>query len=207
MIRVLPGEPIPPEAAEVLLAAGVHRGGLEIGRSLLLRGEPGAVLDAEGRGRALIVQVDDARVRVEGLTLRGGHAEAGADLYVNGWSEVELVDCRLEEGDARAGGGAGAWIAAGTVAFLRCAFAGHRARWGSDLVATGASEVRAEACRFAGDVAAREGALLSLSACRVEGRLDLRGTTTRAPQVHLQSTEVALLVNDPERPAELSIER
>jgi hypothetical protein len=204
--RVLPGETIPADADEVVLAPGVHHGSLEIERSLVLRGEPGAILDGGARGWTVLIQADEATVRIEGLTLRNGHAEVGANLYVNGWSEVELVDCRFEDGRALGAGGAGAWIAAGQVRFRDCSFSGNLARWGSDLVATGAAEVSAERTRFAGDVAAREGAQLTLSHCRVEGRLDLRGTTTRAPEVSLLSTEVAVLVNDPELPATLGIQ-
>lgn len=206
MKRVLPGEPIPTDADEVVLAPGVHHGSLEIERSLVLRGEPGAILDGGARGWTVLIQADEATVRIEGVTVRNGHAEVGANLYVNGWSEVELVDCRFEDGRAPGGGGAGAWIAAGQVRFRDCSFSGNQARWGSDLVATGAAEVRVEGTRFAGDVAAREGALLTLSHCRVEGRLDLRGTTTRAPEVSLRATEVASLVNDPDLPGTLTIQ-
>lgn len=205
MIRVLPGEPFPADADEVVLAPGVHPGPLEIERSLLLRGEPGAVLDGGARGWTVLLQTDELKVRIEGVTVRNGHAEVGANLYVNGWSEVELVSCRFEGGRARTAGGAGAWIAAGQVSFRDCSFADNQGRWGGDLVASGAAEVSAVRCRFEGDVAAREGALLSMSACRVDGRLDLRGTTTRAPEVHLETTVVGELCNDPDLPASLSI--
>ncbi|WP_445156518.1 nitrous oxide reductase family maturation protein NosD [Halomonas sp. E14] len=73
--------------SELILAEGTHTGGILIDKSLTLRGEPGAILDAEGHGD--VIRVTAADVRIEGLTLRnsgfnltdmnaGVHAERGA---------------------------------------------------------------------------------------------------------------------------------
>ncbi|AMD00744.1 Periplasmic copper-binding protein (NosD) [Halomonas chromatireducens] len=54
--------------SELTLAEGIHIGGILIDKPLTLRGEPGAVLDGEGRGDVIRVMAPD--VRIEGLTLR-----------------------------------------------------------------------------------------------------------------------------------------
>ncbi|WP_240609925.1 nitrous oxide reductase family maturation protein NosD [Billgrantia endophytica] len=73
--------------SELLLGEGVHRGNIIIDKPLTLRGDPGAILDAEGHGD--VIRVTAADVRIEGLTLRnsgynltdmnaGIHGERGA---------------------------------------------------------------------------------------------------------------------------------
>lgn len=52
----------------LLLGAGTHRGPLRITRTLVLRGERGAVVDGGGRGTVL--EIGAAGTRVEGLTVR-----------------------------------------------------------------------------------------------------------------------------------------
>ena len=54
--------------AVLVLGPGVHAGGVVIDRPLTLKGLPGAVIDAGGKGD--IVRVKAADVRIEGLTLR-----------------------------------------------------------------------------------------------------------------------------------------
>ncbi|MCG6656846.1 nitrous oxide reductase family maturation protein NosD [Halomonas campisalis] len=76
-----------PAGSELLLSEGVHSGGILIDKPLTLRGEPGAILDAQGEGDVIRVTAPD--VRIEGLTLRNSgfnltdmnaavHAERGA---------------------------------------------------------------------------------------------------------------------------------
>lgn len=75
-LRVLPGgAPVMLATAAagdtVTLAAGVHRGPLELRTRIVLRGEPGAVLDGGGQGSVLLVGapgavVEDLEVRASG---------------------------------------------------------------------------------------------------------------------------------------------
>src|SRR5262245_31814432 len=60
--RALPGD-------TVVLAAGVHRGPLRIARPIVLRGEPGGVV--EGGGRGTVIEVGASGVRIERLEVRG----------------------------------------------------------------------------------------------------------------------------------------
>lgn len=64
--RAAPGD-------ELLLAAGSHAGPLTLDRPLVLRGEPGAVLDGGGEGSVVIVTAPDVTVR--GLTIRGSGSD------------------------------------------------------------------------------------------------------------------------------------
>ncbi|MEE3624415.1 nitrous oxide reductase family maturation protein NosD [Nitrospirillum sp. BR 11752] len=60
------------------LAPGIHRGGITIGKPLILEGAPGhvAIIDAGGAGSALTVTAPDVTVR--GLTLQGSGPEQHA---------------------------------------------------------------------------------------------------------------------------------
>lgn len=211
MVHVAAGAPLAEAVARgglVVLGPGVHEGTLELHTGVTLRGEPGAVLDGGGRGPVLLVDDDDLVVRVEGLVLRNGHAESGAAVHVSGRSDVTLARCELRDGRAPLGGGAGAWATRGRLVVEDCVFAGNRAKYGGDLVASGVAEVEVRGGRFAGDVAAREGARLSLDGAVVDGRLDLRGTTTRAPVVKVRGGGYAKGIhNDEALPAALEVER
>ncbi|MCH8506200.1 MAG: nitrous oxide reductase family maturation protein NosD [Ectothiorhodospiraceae bacterium] len=76
------------EGDVLLLAPGVYQGGVVIDRPLTLRGEPGAIIDAGGKGD--VVRVEARNVRIQGLVLRnsgfnltamnaGVHGARGAD--------------------------------------------------------------------------------------------------------------------------------
>ncbi len=75
-LRVAPGQPLQalldraPTGMVVRLAAGVHRGPVVIARPLTLLGEPGAVLEGDGKGAVIRVRAPD--VRIAGLVIRGG---------------------------------------------------------------------------------------------------------------------------------------
>ncbi len=79
-IRIAPGEPLQaaldraPPRSTVRLAPGVHRGPVVVARPLALVGEPGAVIEGDGRGSVVRVRAPD--VRIAGLVIRGG----GSDL-------------------------------------------------------------------------------------------------------------------------------
>jgi nitrous oxidase accessory protein NosD len=193
----------------VVLAAGVHAGPLVFGASVTLQGEPGAVIDADGRGPCLLVGSDDLTVRIEGVELRAGHAEAGGGLTVLAYSDVTLVGCTLRGNTARGSGGTGlgggVYAVRGNVLLDTCTFERNVARTGSDLVASGLAEVRVRGGSFSGDLAAREGATLLLEDARIAGSVHARGTTTRAPTVRLRGCTVrGGVVNDPSLPAVVS---
>lgn len=214
-LHVKAGEPLARAVAAggtIVLGPGVHEGPLVIGASVVLTGEPGAIIDGGGRGPVVLIGADDVAVVLEGLELRGGHAEAGGGVAVVGYADVTLRGCTVRHNRARgrasgpsSGLGGGVYAARGAVRLEGCTFSDNAAGAGSDVCATGVAEVRVRQGSFAGDLAAREGATLLIEDARVLGRVDARGTTTRAPTVRLRGADVrGSVVNDPSLPAVLT---
>ncbi len=203
-VRIEPGDfppALPADAAELVFAPGLHRGPLVFTRSVRVRGEEGAVIDAAGFGAVVQVHEDDLEVSLENLTLRGGHADAGGGVRLGGYSTVRLSRCTVEDCRAPSNTGGGAWAFRGTLILEDCTFRGNVARAGSDLVATGTARVEIRGGGYAGDLAAREGATLVIEDAQVDGTLDVRGTTTRAPTVRIVGAAPAGGVrNDPVLP-------
>ncbi|MDP2306788.1 MAG: hypothetical protein Q8P18_12260 [Pseudomonadota bacterium] len=212
--RVEAGQPLAEALAAggiVCLGPGVHAGPLAPTVSVTLRGEAGAVLDAKGGGSVVAVDGDDLVVRIEALTLRGGSAEAGGGVSLTAYSEVVLANCIVEDNTARAlgggkGGGGGVYANRGTLRVEGGTFRRNHASIGSDLFVTGVAEVFVTGGHLGGDVAAREGAKVSMEGVKVDGVLDVRGTTTRAPTVTLEGGHLRGGVkNDPALPAQVEI--
>lgn len=192
-VHIKPGDDLAGQLAAggvLVLAAGVHVGPLWIERSVTLRGEPGAVLDAQFHGSVVRVEADDLEVRLEGLTLRGGVAEVGGGVLLNGYSSLILDDCTIEGNAAPKNGGGGIYAARGTLTVSGCRFQHNSGRCGGDVLLTGVVEAVFEGSQLDGDLAVREGAKLVLRDCDVGGVLDLRGTSTRAPAVELDGAQV-----------------
>ncbi|MDP2311748.1 MAG: hypothetical protein Q8P41_02505 [Pseudomonadota bacterium] len=213
--RIEAGQPLAEALAAggvVCLGPGVHAGPLVVSASVTLRGEAGAVLDAKGGGSVVAVSDDDLVVRIEALTLRGGSGEAGGGVSLTGYSEIVLVGCTVEGNRAKArgggtgGGGGGAYASRGTLRVEASTFRDNRAAVGSDLFVTGVAELTVSGGHLGGDVAAREGAQVALDGVAVDGALDARGTTTRAPTVSVKGGRVRGGVkNDPALPAQVEI--
>lgn len=191
-LRLSAGDPIPttPAPGAVLcLGPGVHPGRLYVEHDLTVLAEPGAVLDAGGRGTALHVAADDVTVLVKGLTLRGGRADAGGGVLLEGRSDLTLEACRVEDNQADALSGGGL--------VLR----GQLTLRGSDmgpsdaLMITNVGSLRSEHGVMEGDLSVREGARVTLLGGAVRGQLSVRGTTTRKPTVTLHGAQVSTLDN------------
>lgn len=208
-VRVEAGAPLAEAIANggvVCLSSGVHRGPLVLTRSLTIRGDEGAVLDSGGAGTVVSVADDDLVVRIEGVTLRGGHAEAGGGLALTGYSDVVIAKCTFSGNRVPVGGGGGVFASRGTLLVKDSAFVGNVGRIASDLLATGVAEVRVEGGEFQGDIGAREGARLSVDGASIGGQLDLRGTTSRAPVVSVTRSRIRGGVhNDADLPASLTV--
>ncbi len=203
-----------PEEVEALLAEGpdtlvfapgVHVNSLVVPRSVRLLGEAGAIVDAGGAGPLISVTDDDLDVVVENLTLRGGHSDGGGGVRLTGFSTLTLKHCTVTRCSAPTNQGGGALALRGTLTLEDCTFTGNLARAGSDLVATGISEVHVHAGTYDGDLIAREGATLRVRDARVAGKIHVRGTTTRAPTVRLDGvTALGGVENDAVLPGVLS---
>jgi nitrous oxidase accessory protein NosD len=214
--RIEAGQPLAAALAAggvICLGPGVHAGPVVVTRSLTLRGEAGAVLDAHGGGSVVRVEVDDVVVRIESLTLRGGASDSGGGVSLTGYSEIVVAGCTLEGNRARAlrdagggGGGGGAYANRGTLRVEDSTFRGNRGYAGSDLYLTGVADVTVRGGHLSGDVSVREGATVVLDGVSVTGVLEARGTTTRAPVVRVRGGKLAGGVqNDPTLPATVEI--
>lgn len=185
--------------AVVCLAPGVHPGALFIGEpgTYEIRGEPGAIVDAGGKGAALRVSTDDATVHVVGVEFRGGHAELGGGARVDGYATVVLEDCAFAGSRGAQGGVAGLGVSAGTVT-------ARRVRFAEDVLFTGTGEVTLDDCDVTGELRAREGAQVIVHG-GVVGALDVRGTTTRAPSVRFDGAQLLGAVhNDDAYPGDVT---
>jgi len=185
-------------------------GSFLIEASVTVRGEPGAVLDADRRGPALLVDLDELEVVVEDLTVTGGAGEAGGGLRLSGWSEVRLLRVRVVGNEATvADGGVGGGIYAhrGLLRLVDCTVAENRARAASGIGLSGAARAEVVGGRIEGDVVVLDGAELTVVGGVVTGALRARGTTTRAPTVVLRGVAVEGGVeNDANLPAALVVE-
>ena len=107
-----PGEPVQPlidragDGDEIHLPAGVYPGRLLIHRSLHLRGEPGAVIDAGGEGDAIRVRA--SAVTVEGLNIRNWGSDIGAS-NAGIFAERSAGDLRILDNFIQ-GVGFGIWL-------------------------------------------------------------------------------------------------
>lgn len=178
----------------VELAAGEHRGALFVDGNLEVHG-PDAVLNAHGRGAVAHVVEDRLKVVLSGLTLRGGRAQLGAGVFVEGHSEVLLRNVTIEAGRATGGGSA--------VGAIRGQLTLEGCRVQGEALFTGVSRVVLRNTVVTDDLLVREGADVVLEGGAVEGSLDIRGTTTRAPTVTVRGTLLADVHNHPEMPGTL----
>lgn len=200
--RLKPGDDVAKALAGggvVCLAAGRYVGGLWIEGSVTIQGEEGVIIDANGRGPAIFVNGEGARVVVRRVTLTNGHSELGGGVRVSAWADVSFEDCVIEGNVGQQNGGNGAGVGSGTVRFARTAFGPL-----DDLLLTGASEVEFDDCAIAGRIRLREGSQVRVVGGSVAGPIDVCGTTTRAPRLEVVGTNLGGgITNDDELPGEI----
>ncbi len=187
------------QGGEITLLAGVHTGSFEAATDVVITGEEGAVLDANGRGSVLLVQEDDLTVVVEGVTLRGGHAELGAGVCVVANSQVTLRKCRLEANrpvQMRAGG---VGVGAGSVTLDRCELAE-----GDDVWVMAQGHISLLHTKMPGQVAVMDGSTANIEDSSV-GKLRLRGTPRATPTATVTRSGIAEVDNDEAMPGNLII--
>ena len=169
----------------ILAAAGTYlEHDLVLGAGVSLCGEgAGAVIDAQGLGRVLTLQVGQNPALLQDLALRNGSAPAGAALgaVAVGETSAPLVvrHCTFSGNRASAGaGGAIAW--GGGLPLLEldsCRFEDNQATQGGALAGAG---FRLRHCRFLGNQAQEGGAVwkldsLALEDCEFIGNVAERG--------------------------------
>ena len=182
---------------DITLAPGTYSGSFELSASVTLRGEPGAVLDAQGRGPVLLCQDDALELSLSDLTLRGGHSELGAAVCLVAQSNLTLRRCTLVDNRAvqLAAGGAGA--AAGHLVLEHCTLDESSSVW---LLEQAQAELLN--CRVAGQVGVVDGAQLTAEGGAIE-RLLLRANPRHTPTARLSGVAVASVHNDAALPGHL----
>ena len=98
-IKVEPGTPLREAIAQaqggdrLLMGAGLHAGPIVIDKSLVIDGEPGAVIDAGGSGTAIKVLAPGVTVR--GLTIRGSGTRGenfDSGIYVEQGADFPIIE-------------------------------------------------------------------------------------------------------------------
>ena len=187
-----------PSGAVVTLKPGVYQGGLELRRSVTLRGlggPEGVRLDADDRGSCLSIPVDDIDVVVEGVTLTGGNGEAGGAVAVHAMARATLVNCVLSGNRSRQTPGGAVYLAEGELTLRRCLLVDNVADNAPAVFADEIATLRLEDC-FATDevgpteavIRIRDGAEVTIVRSTVMARgsgsaIHVSGTTTRKPEV------------------------
>ncbi|MSP91965.1 MAG: hypothetical protein EXR79_09240 [Myxococcales bacterium] len=206
-----------PTGARLCLEPGIHTGGLALDKSVTLVGTAGAAqttIRGPGRFGVLRIDKDGLLVRLEGLTLEKGVADAGAGLAVRGRGKVAIVDCVLRANKAGMAGGGAVYARYGLLTVERTRFEGNRGRQGGAVLL---DTVKAEftRCTFAdnaadvgGAVRVIEGVDVQFKGCEFRGNTALNtdtstllvsGIKSMEPKVELQSIEAdGGLTNGPE---------
>lgn len=211
--------------ARLCLAAGEHVAGVALVRSVTLVGTEGAaktVVKGTGRGPVLRVDEDGLSLRIEGLTLTGGVADAGGALAVRGRGKVHVADCIVRANKAGMLGGGGLYARAGLLTVERTTFEGNEGRQGGAVFLDQVVKADFNRCAFTGnraDVAGAlrvgEGAQATVKTSTFAGNtapageaVQVSGTTSRTPTVALQHCEVSDggLVNGPEIPGAIRLQ-
>jgi hypothetical protein len=170
--------------------SGTTEGPLFFEADATVEGEPGAVVDAQGRAPAVHVAAHGLTVTVRGVTLTNGYGETGSGALLEGYSTLVLDGCAFRDNREGQGGGRGLTARRGTLVARSCTF-GPR----EDVIVTNTATATFEGCDI-GDLAVLDGATVTLKGGRVR-RLELRGTTSRVPTVTIDGTEIGELANDP----------
>lgn len=190
-----------PDGAVVRLTPGTYGGTLRPTCSVTIIADPPgeAVIDADGVGPCVTVEVDDIEVRVHGVTLTGGAGAEGGAVALTAFSLVELEGCRLSGNQSRQAPGGGALVTAGTLTLRGCTIEANDASDGLALCADAVATVQIDDCTLTGAVPAglallriRDGAAVSVRGSRLEAgegvAVHVSGTTSRAPEVTIEDS-------------------
>ena len=199
-VTLSPGTDIQPHIeadAVICLAAGRYPGPLRVEVPVTVQAESGAVLDAEGKGPVIHIARNGIRVRLRGLTLSGGSADFGSGVLVDSYAEVLMDDCTLERNERGRGGAAGLGAIRGRLMVRNLTAAADQ-----DIVLDGTTEAAIESSTLGGRLAVLDGAKVGIRGGSV-GPVELRGTTTRRPELVLDTVETPLVENHPSVPGKL----
>lgn len=214
-----------PAGARLCLAPGEHVGGVALARSLTIVGLQGpeqTTLRGPGRLPVLRIEDDGLAVRIQGVTLTGGEADAGGGLQIRGRGKVQVVDCRLTGNRAGLVGGGGLYANAGLLTIERTRLDHNRGRQGGGLFLDAVVHAELTRCDLenneadlGGGARVTEGVQVDVKAGTWRGNLaggganalHVSGTHSRVPHVTLDHTTIAdgALVNGPDVPGAIRL--
>ena len=214
-----------PGGARLCLEPGEHLGGFSLTRSITLVGVQGTdktILKASGPTPVLRVDDDGLAIRIEGLTLQGGEADAGGGLRISGRGKVQVADCRFAANRAGMIGGGGVYASQGLLSIERSAFDANQGRQGGALFLDGVVHAELTRCSFEGNRADAGGAVRIAEAAKATFKastfkdnhagseantLAVSGTRSRIPSVTLDHCSVhdGSVVNGPEIPGDIRL--
>lgn len=206
--------------ARLCLASGEHQGGLALDKSVTLVGDAGAAIVGTGRGAVLRIEDDGLAVRLEGLTVRGGVADAGGGLAIHGRGKVAIENCTFLGNKAGRTGGGALYARGGLLTVENTTFDGNTGRQGGAVFLDQALKAEFKRCTFAhnrgelgGALRAAEGIEVALKACTLTDNVGgdgaavkVSGTKSRKATVSFDHCLVSdgALVNGPEIPGNVS---
>jgi predicted outer membrane repeat protein len=185
--------------ATLCLAAGTYGAPVVIERSVTLAasGEtPGPViLDAAGKGTAIVADAPAGQIGLRGLTIMGGVAtEAGGGIYVGPDTQLSVQRCVLTGNRGGSYGGGAIYATGARLRIDQTRIVGNRSERGSSaILLDGTAEATLRSSLIAenedgtsGPIRVLDGAQLNLygstiAANRAAWSVELGGTSTRAP--------------------------
>lgn len=206
------------------LAPGDHVAGLAIDKSVILIGTGGAAvtrLVGTSRDSTLRIEEDGLAVRLEGLTLSGGHADAGGGLAIMGRGKVHIADCIFADNHADHYGGGGLYARGGLLMVERTQFTANHGGQGGAVFLDQALRAEFSRCVFSGNVArsgsalrVSEGVELTVKTSQFQdpaeqggSAVHVSGTKSRRAEVQLHYCDVAAgaLLNGPDIAGQVSV--
>jgi hypothetical protein len=206
------------------LAPGDHVAGLAIDKSVILIGTGGAAvtrLVGTNRDSTLRIEEDGLAVRLEGLTLTGGHADAGGGLAIMGRGKVHIADCVFADNHADHYGGGGLYARGGLLMVERTQFNANHGGQGGAVFLDQALRAEFSRCVFAGNVArsgsalrVAEGVELTVKTSQFQDPavpngsvLHVSGTKSRRAEVQMHYCDVAAgaLLNGPDIAGQVTV--
>ncbi len=161
-----------PEGGTVVVPSGTHLGALVIEKSITLRGEKKASIDAERNGACILINHPAAKVTLQHLTLRNGSSPVGGGIAFRVGEELIVEDCLVEDGASVEHGGGGALLAGRKARLVRVRFERNTGQQGGAVMVDQECDAELLACvlaenigRMGSGLRVKEGARVRLVHC------------------------------------------
>ena len=183
----------------ILLASGRHKGGVTITRDIKIIGEIGAVIEGDGTANPTICIAEDGiEVTLSGISIEKGAAEFGSGVLIDAYAEVTIDGCRFKDNFKGSGGGVGIGILLGNAKLKDCRFEQEQ-----DAFVSNIGEASFVNCAILGGMSAYDGAQVYCNGGEIQGKISMRGSSSRKPTVSIDGTSVDGIENHRLYPGQL----